>query len=334
VDGLITSNHRASRTASGRPSDIAKAHTAFSYFSRRNAVLLRISSCRATATIMTSPLATPALASLSTSMHHADLHRSASRGQRSNAALWAVLHEATRVAEGSLQEDPHQWWTKMGHTAQVPSQVSSLRSQLDEHPQLRSGTICEIGFNAGHSAVVWLEGTRARVVEFDLLTLPYSRQARRFVETRYPQRTAFHVGDSHATVPRYASLVGNGTAPACDLWLVDGDHGIHSKSDFFHALAASHDGTAIIADDAGLLFPYVRKYWRIHVGIGSIVERSCTSTQVRGGVEKTWCVGVAAEWAVGASGASAVRQRFDAAFQLGRAERNAAYFKRRRSSKG
>ena len=91
----------------------------------------------------------------------------------------------------------------------------------------------------------------------------------------------------------------NGTASACDIWLVDGDHGIGAKVDLFNALASSHAGTMIVADDASLLFPYVRKFWRVHVGIGSIKERGCVSTRIRHGVEKTWCIRTVASWAVG-----------------------------------
>ena len=196
--------------------------------------------------------------------------------------LDSVLAETTRIAESKLA-DTRTWWIQMGHTAQVPLQVASLRSLLDRHPLLRTGTICEIGFNAGHSAVVWLEKTHARVVEFDLLALPYSHISRRFVEARYHGRVTFHVGDSGETVQQYAHQVRNGSAAACDLWLIDGDHGIHAKLDFLNALGASHAGTLIVADDAGLLFPYVRKYWRVHVGIGSIFEHACMSTRACGG---------------------------------------------------
>ena len=66
----------------------------------------------------------------------------------------------------------------------------------------------------------------------------------------------------------------------------------------------------IIADDASLLFPYVRKFWRVHVGIGSIEERGCVSTRSRNGVEKTWCIGAVASWAVGKDALAAVRDKF------------------------
>ena len=255
----------------------------------------------------------------------------AARWSRTSApTLWAALDAATQTAERHLGgETPSEWWVKMGHTAQVPLQVASLRAQLDQHPELRTGTICEIGFNAGHSAVLWLEGTETRVILFDLLGLPYSIASRRFVDTRYPGRTSFHVGDSKTTVRSYADRVLNGTARPCDLWSIDGDHGIHAKIDFLNALDASRDGTIVVADDAGLRFPFVRKFWRIHVGIGSIHERGCVITHAQG-VEKTWCIGAVAPVASGRLVGAALRTRFDTALAMSREERNAAYFRSRR----
>lgn len=252
--------------------------------------------------------------------------------RRTMPALWDALDSATRVAEANLPtgKDPNEWWLTMGHTAQVPLQVASLRSLVEDKEaskdQAAGDTICEIGFNAGHSAVAWLEATHARLVEFDLLGLPYSHASRAFVEQRYPKRATFHVGDSKTSVRSYAQAVLNGTASACDIWLVDGDHGIGAKVDLFNALASSHAGTMIVADDASLLFPYVRKFWRVHVGIGSIKERGCVSTRIRHGVEKTWCIGTVASWAVGEAAWTAVHAKFIALHALSRAERNRAYF--------
>jgi predicted O-methyltransferase YrrM len=244
--------------------------------------------------------------------------------------LWNILDEATRVAERNLvDKDPKEWWTIMGHTAQVPLQVTSLRAQLTRHTALHNGTICEVGFNAGHSAVVWLEATRAKLVEFDLLNLDYSRASRRFVESRYPGRITFHQGPSRLTLPLYAERVANGTAPACDLWLLDGDHGKNVQHDFMNAIAASRPGTIVIADDAGLAFPYVRRFCRTYVASGGIRERTCTSTRVhRSGAEKTWCIGRVTHWA--ANNVAQLQLRIKQGVAMSREERNAAYFRARR----
>jgi predicted O-methyltransferase YrrM len=246
--------------------------------------------------------------------------------------LWTVLDEATAVAERHLKVDPQKWWATMGHTAEVPLQVTSLRGMLDRHAALRNGTICEIGFNAGHSAIVWLEKTQTNLVEFDLLSLDYSEPSRRFVSERYPGRIVFHKGPSRETLPLHAERVRSGAAKPCDLWLIDGDHGRNVEVDLFNALAASHAGTIIIADDCGLLFPYVRRFWRVHVGLGSILENGCISTRVkRSSVEKTWCHGEVAKWAaaMGEAEAATLHSRVQQANGGTREARNQAYFNAR-----
>ena len=254
-----------------------------------------------------------------------------SRWQHEGAPeLWNVLDEATRVAERSLT-DPKEWWRVMGHTAQVPLQVTSLRGQFSRNNSLRDAMICEIGFNAGHSAIVWLEGTKTRLATFDLLHLNYSRSSRRFIEAKYPGRVTFHEGSSALTVPQYVERIRQHSEPACDLWLIDGDHGKHVDNDFFSTMAASHDQTVVIADDAGLLFPYVRRVWRTHVALGSIRERGCVSTRVKGNaVEKTWCHGLVEGWAAGTESAPRLRKAYEDARAWTREQRNTAYFEARR----
>ena len=78
--------------------------------------------------------------------HEAVAMAAASRWAHADAPnLWAVLDEATRVAERQLKVDAKEWWATMGHTAEVPLQVTSLRGMLNRHERLRNGTICEIG---------------------------------------------------------------------------------------------------------------------------------------------------------------------------------------------
>jgi hypothetical protein len=227
--------------------------------------------------------------------------------------MWKVLDEATRVAETHLK-DPAAWWESMGHAAQVPEQVASFRGLVATQPQLRSGCICEIGFNAGHSAIMWLHGTNAQLVEFDLQSLPYSLASRRFVESAFPSRVHFHVGKSRHTVPGYAARVRNTTAPPCDLWLVDGDHGVGAQHDIMHALAASRGGTLFVVDDASLRFPLLRKYWRIHVALGSLRELACIQLNRRGVTHnaKGWCIGRVQPWATVESHRSRLETEFAA----------------------
>ncbi|KAL1518571.1 hypothetical protein AB1Y20_002859 [Prymnesium parvum] len=80
-------------------------------------------------------------------------------------------------------------------------------------------TICEVGFNAGHSAVVLLEANpTARLEAFDTFNLPHSAATLAYVQRRFPGRVSAHKGLSRLTVPA-ARL----RAP-CDLVIIDGRH--------------------------------------------------------------------------------------------------------------
>ena len=106
----------------------------------------------------------------------------------STPALWRLLDEATNVAEqqlchasasaprqharailasfqqnGTCNASSH--WRRMGHSAQVPQQVETLANLV--RGEAGPKVCCEVGFNAGHSALVWLEGGCQRLIEFD-----------------------------------------------------------------------------------------------------------------------------------------------------------------------
>eukprot|EP00966_Prymnesium_polylepis_P094931 2198322-Prymnesium_polylepis.1 len=101
--------------------------------------------------------------------------------------------------------------------------IGAWAPQTDYYAQVarRPGvaTICEVGFNAGHSAVVLLGANpSARLEAFDLFSQPHSADCLDYVSRRFPGRVAPHRGPSQRTVPT-ASL----RAP-CDLVIVDGRH--------------------------------------------------------------------------------------------------------------
>ena len=124
-------------------------------------------------------------------------------------------------------------------------------------PKLR--TVCEIGFNAGHGAAMWLEGTGVeRLQSFDLPSYPYAVGARNLSMSMYPGRVAFHDGDSRTTVAEYASAIAKGLERPCDLAYVDGNHQrIFPLADIVNSLRSSHNGTILIADDCTRHWPAV-----------------------------------------------------------------------------
>ena len=126
---------------------------------------------------------------------------------------------------GMLPCDPRHWWKNMGHSAESFEQSAMLHAVALQVGA--GGTVCEVGFNAGHGAVALLHGLQTNLIEFDLMAMPYSQLSRFAVEKAYPGRMRFIVGRSQRTIPTYAALAAADPDrnPLCDAWIVDGDHG-------------------------------------------------------------------------------------------------------------
>ena len=86
-------------------------------------------------------------------------------------------------------------------------------------------TICEIGFNTGHSALLWLiANPNATIVEFDLFVHPYSTLGENFIRSNLAlnsSRLSIHKGDSKIVVKDFYERNPNFK---CDLLSVDGSH--------------------------------------------------------------------------------------------------------------
>ena len=152
----------------------------------------------------------------------------------------AALANVSRVAEQHLTVAVDAWWKDNGHIGQVVEEVAALRALAIE---IGSGVACEVGFNAGHSAAVLLEGTEVRQLhEFDLMTQPYSNASVGHARARYPGRFAMHRGNSRQTLREHAARVKRGEETACSLWFLDGAHSRLFARDLPNALAAAAPG--------------------------------------------------------------------------------------------
>mmetsp|Transcript_39581 Transcript_39581/g.69603 ORF Transcript_39581/g.69603 Transcript_39581/m.69603 type:complete len:287 (-) Transcript_39581:273-1133(-) len=84
-------------------------------------------------------------------------------------------------------------------------------------------TICEVGYNWGASALVWLHAnTRARVFTFDLAERPYTNATLDWLNSQYNGRLTMIAGDSDRTIPWFANS--HAAVLSCDLVFVDGAH--------------------------------------------------------------------------------------------------------------
>ena len=177
----------------------------------------------------------------------------------------------------------------MGHVGQVIDEVKMLREYV-KRPGV--STVCEVGFNAGHSAIALLSGQQTKLIEFDKQDLPYSRANRALIERLYPGRTTFHPGRSTHTLPAYVSMF-NSTRPMCDLWFIDGRHNAGvPRQDLDNALKVSRKGAIIIMDDCTGRFPDVPKAYWAFVDRGTLTHRAHRSyTLPPPAGRKGWCIG-------------------------------------------
>ena len=151
-------------------------------------------------------------------------------------SAWQQLAEARKGLEGEggsigMVEQHHTYW----HYASLP------------HVQ----TICEIGFNKGHSALVWLMANpRARVVMFDLFAHAAAPAAERFLREKMPgvnERLVLYKGPSQS---RLADAYSAGER--CDVMSIDGGHTYENALadlEGMHALASTRLSHVAFIDD-------------------------------------------------------------------------------------
>ncbi len=105
--------------------------------------------------------------------------------------------------------------------------------------------ILEIGFNAGHSADIFLGiNSNAIMVSFDIEEHSYVKIAKEFIDLFYPNRHTLILGDSTKTIPKYESNV------KFDLIFIDGGHSYEvARADLLNCKRFAHKDTIVIMDD-------------------------------------------------------------------------------------
>ena len=220
---------------------------------------------------------------------------SANKSSAHEPALDARLREMTTNAERELRRSGMNsaqiahYWRSMGTSYQRVDEIALLRNIVRSTDFGPMQTVCEVGMNAGHSATAMLDGQAGtqQLVEFDLMTFPYSNATRDVLERRYPGRTHFFAGRSQLLIPLYAARARlERRLPLCDLWFIDGDHETGAILDMRAALNVSRDGAIIVADDCSRKHPRVVAAWRSLIADGFIHDAWNHS-----GYTKGWCVG-------------------------------------------
>lgn len=114
--------------------------------------------------------------------------------------------------------------------------------------------ICEIGFNAGESAVLFLEAApTARVVSFDFGDKPWTRRQGELLKKAYGDRFELRLGSSTDTLPKYHDEQKKLDAPErrpCDMALIDGAKTYDGRlTDLRNMQTASRPGALLFLDE-------------------------------------------------------------------------------------
>jgi len=133
-------------------------------------------------------------------------------------------------------------------------------------------TVCETGFNLGHSSLLWLQANpRVKVISFDLGIHPYVKPSAEYINQYFPGRLTLIIGDSRETLPRFSKANPN---IKCDLFFVDGGHENDiPQSDMFWAIAMlnkTNTNSRILIDDLHL--PDVREVYDLTIQHGLLKE--------------------------------------------------------------
>ena len=167
------------------------------------------------------------------------------------APFWRAVNEL----EDAMEERGHCLYD--GHIAHCSQKIKFFFDVMKSSPQIKQ--VCEIGFNAGHSALTWLVGMPdAKVLSFDLGVHEYTTVARDVLQAKYPGRLELVLGDSADTVPRYLA---QHPELRCNVIFIDGSHkyGPVVQDLLNIAPAADHEyGHVLIMDDFGCVENYCR----------------------------------------------------------------------------
>jgi predicted O-methyltransferase YrrM len=128
-----------------------------------------------------------------------------------------------------------------GFSQQIPRQIQDLTTLIDNSDVK---TAMEIGFNAGHSAEIFLDTNPSlHLTSFDLGAHDYVAVAKEYMDKTYPSRHTLVIGDSTLTIPSWEQTT-------YDLIFIDGGHDYHvAKADLINCRRFANENTLVLMDD-------------------------------------------------------------------------------------
>jgi predicted O-methyltransferase YrrM len=160
--------------------------------------------------------------------------------------------------------------------------IQELSEQIEDLIKLTSSpviNVMEIGFNAGHSAEIFLKNNNHLfLTSFDLGAHNYITTAKEYIDLIYPNRHKLILGDSRITIPSYKESQDNITK--FDVIFIDGGHDYEiAKKDMENCFYLSHKDTIVIMDDTNFTKGWRKKHtlgptktWVEHLQENKIIE--------------------------------------------------------------
>lgn len=181
-----------------------------------------------------------------------------------------ILLSLTLTLNAYTEETLDEYLSRLGYIVTEGYCTKPQEEQFITALKLRSNQIqkiAEIGFNAGHSADLFLQiCPEATLTTFDINQHPYTKIGLEYMKHKYKDRLNFVEGNSIASVPLFASSHPNQTF---DLIYIDGDHSFTGcLADIINCRALSHKNTFLWVDDHN--FPSIAQAIQECVKLGII----------------------------------------------------------------
>jgi len=156
--------------------------------------------------------------------------------------------------------------------------------------------ICEIGFNAGHSAAIYLNANpQAKLYSFDIAQFKYTVGNLHLMKELFPDRFEFILGPSENAVPEFHQ---SRPDVKCDVISVDGDHSTEGTfADLVNMRKMASCRNWVLMDDAG--WNSTNTAWQRAKDEGIITQVECfVDTNPRPDYQfmdfpnnRSWCLG-------------------------------------------
>ncbi len=158
-----------------------------------------------------------------------------------------------------------------GHSGQLPEQVLAY-IRIVRAPFVK--TVCETGFNAGHSTFTWLASNPdVQVYSFDVGHHRYSRPMADVLSTMFAGRLTVTWGDSTQTIPLFRKY---NPQVACDVIVIDGGHTTEiAQSDMDNFRLMASKANIVVLDDyptMGNISNSLQQVWEEAKHKGQITE--------------------------------------------------------------